>query len=133
MFGRLIEYINSTEFGRKFLKGTSGSLHVQEQGVRPGESTTYDLVRTLESWEYIIVNATAQVASGPGIFGGMRSSSGTMTMSVYDGTSTAGLLMRSFTVLPGTDYIHSPPERFQIGLYAALTSGSGTARAQVEV
>lgn len=122
--------LNDTVLGSAQPKGTNGAAHAIDVSARPGESFAYDLVKTVGAWPYIIVNATTQVKAGPGLFGGVRVSTGTATMTFYDGTSTAGQVLRSVTVTPGTDYLHDPPEEFQIGLYATL-GGGGTVRVQV--
>ena len=74
-----------------------------------------------EDFQYAPFSASGTLKTGPGQLGGIfvSSVSGSPTITIYDGTSSAGaLIVAQFVPAAGTPYPF--PCRFSTGLYAVI-------------
>lgn len=76
------------------VKGDSGALHVKNVAVEPGHDSTFDRTWGGARATPVRVTTSTQVVSGAAMFYGFTCTAGTSpTLSVYNGTSTAGTLV----------------------------------------
>lgn len=136
MFGRFIEYFNSSEIGRKLVGGVNGALYSMEQGQVGGERNTssstnnYDAVKQECNVTRVTGNTETLISASPcfvlGVYANNGASASTGYTSLRDASAIGGASTPKLDVrATGGDCPDLKATRFENGI-TVQGSAAGT-------